>query len=288
MKEIEKMFDVLKTSPQLFLAQAWISTNQCAKANDGSNPRSIFFELAKHRAFVEDDEHYNSSTTHFLKASKLHALILGNGIWGALLATYESFFCPNICNFSITEFPLVHYARIARVTSSFSICLQSGDDIYVLQFFLLPGSNSNVEHSPRSILPFLMVIMEQRLISFKLLSGKALGEEVAVKALEFSKGNNDFCELGTYPLRFETLRYEEGLERLRLAFRQLQFGSEATEISLEQENTNTDAEKLEKGLITRAFTIAREKQKKIRICYNDLEPYFGKTLRDAEKGLGGK
>lgn len=251
-------------------------------------------ERAKFKVYVDDEEHYNSSTTHFLKASKLHGLILGIGIAGTLLATYKSFFCPSICNFCITEFPLVHYARLARLTASFAICLQStltGDDVYVLEFFLLPGSSD--EGYSWSFLPFLLTIMEQQLKSFKVLTGQLLGEGLSVKAIEFSKDNEfDYSKLGQsypYPLRFETLHYGEDMEKLRTAFHQLHFGCEVMDSSRVVSRVEPDNMAIEKS--KRAITMAsrREREKtSFRICYEDLQPYFGKTLRDAEKGLGGK
>ncbi|KAL0388411.1 UNVERIFIED_CONTAM: protein NLP6 [Sesamum radiatum] len=287
LNEIKQMFEVLKRSTQLHLAQAWIPSKNSLIVDNTPNG-TILMERAILKVFVDYEDDYNSPTTHFLKACKLHSLIVGKGIVGRILATCESFFCPSVSNFSITEYPLVHYARSARLTVSFAICLQSsltGDDIYVLEFFLLPGSSDG--RYSWSFLPFLLTIMERQLNSFKIATGQLLGEELSVKAIEFCKDNGfDSFKLGhaiPYPLKFETLHYGEEMSKLHSAFDQLNFGCDVMDCSVEQ--NSMAAEKLKRPTTLRPSKRERERTN-FRICYEDLRPYFGKSLKDAEKGLG--
>ncbi|KAL2230061.1 UNVERIFIED_CONTAM: Protein NLP6 [Sesamum indicum] len=288
LNEIKQMFEVLKRSAQLHLAQAWITSMNSLEVDNTPNSGTILMERAIFKVFVDYEDDYNSPTTHFLKACKLHSLIVGKGIVGRILATCESFFCPSVSNFSITEYPLVHYARSARLTVSFAICLQSsltGDDIYVLEFFLLPGSSDG--GYSWSFLPFLLTIMERQLNSFKVATGQLLGEELSVKAIEFCKDNGfDSFKLGhsvPYPLKFETLHYGEDMSKLRSVFDHLNFGCDVMDCSVEQNSMAAEKSK-------RATTLRPSKRERERtnfcICYEDLRPYFGKSLKDAEKGLG--
>ncbi|KAL0349010.1 UNVERIFIED_CONTAM: protein NLP6 [Sesamum angustifolium] len=235
LNEIKQMFEVLKRSAQLHLAQAWIPSKNSLIVDNTPNG-TILMERAILKVFVDYEDDYNSPTTHFLKAS--------------------------------------------RLTVYFAICLQSsltGDDIYVLEFFLLPGSSDG--RYSWSFLPFLLTIMERQLNSFKIATGQLLGEELSVKAIEFCKDNGfDSFKLGhaiPYPLKFETLHYGEEMSKLHSAFDQLNFGCDVMDCSVEQ--NSMAAEKLKRPTTLRPSKRERERTN-FRIGYEDLRLYFGKSL----------
>ncbi|KAD3641703.1 hypothetical protein E3N88_30927 [Mikania micrantha] len=74
----------------------------------------------------------------FLKACTERHLDRSCGLVGWALLTRGSFFCGDVTKFGEEEYPLVHDARMNRLSSCFAIFLHSveaGDD-YVLEFFL--------------------------------------------------------------------------------------------------------------------------------------------------------
>ncbi|KAK4405864.1 protein NLP7 [Sesamum angolense] len=73
------------------------------------------------------------------------------------------------------------------------------------------------------------------------------------------------------------------MSKLHSAFDQLNFGCDVMDCSVEQ--NSMAAEKLKRPSTLRPSKRERERTN-FRICYEDLRPYFGKSLKDAEKGLG--
>ncbi|KAL8266934.1 hypothetical protein R6Q59_004278 [Mikania micrantha] len=73
----------------------------------------------------------------FLKACRERHLDRSCGLVGRALLTRGSFFCGDVTKLSEEEYPLVHNARMNRLTSCFAIFLHSveADDEYVLEFF---------------------------------------------------------------------------------------------------------------------------------------------------------
>nr|XP_043614823.1 protein NLP7-like isoform X2 [Erigeron canadensis] len=77
---------------------------------------------------------------HFREACKQQHLDKFRGFVGRALLSHGSCYCQDVTELSEEEYPLVHNARISRLSSSFTIFLHSveGDyDEFVLEFFLL-------------------------------------------------------------------------------------------------------------------------------------------------------
>ncbi|KAK3024194.1 hypothetical protein RJ639_043771 [Escallonia herrerae] len=123
----------------------------------------------------------------FRDACAEHHLQKGQGVAGRAFASHASCFCEDISRFSKTEYPLVHYARMFGLTSSFAICLRSthtGDDEYILEFFMpLNTVNSN---NQQMLLDSLLATMKQHFRSLSVASGKQHEEGRSVKVIEAS------------------------------------------------------------------------------------------------------
>ncbi|KAL8208356.1 hypothetical protein R6Q57_007768 [Mikania cordata] len=74
----------------------------------------------------------------FMLASKNCHLEMSRGVAGRALSSRGSCFCVDVTRFDEEEYPLVHNARMCRLTSCFAIFLHcvEGNNDYVLEFFL--------------------------------------------------------------------------------------------------------------------------------------------------------
>ncbi|KAL8154626.1 protein NLP6-like [Apium graveolens] len=114
----------------------------------------------------------------FREACAEHHLLKGQGVAGRSFASQSSCFCEDITKFSKPEYPLVHYARMFGLSSSFAICLQSshtGNDNYILEFFMPPNTLEGNNHY--TMLDSMLSTMKKQFRSLKVASGKELDEE---------------------------------------------------------------------------------------------------------------
>ncbi|KAL7189694.1 hypothetical protein ACSBR1_039355 [Camellia fascicularis] len=128
----------------------------------------------------------------FLRACGHHHLRKGMGVVGTALKSLNLVFCADVTQFSITEYPMTHYAREFGLSGCgcFSVCLRSsnpGNDIYVLEFFL-PVSNKVGGNVMTSLMKEILGTMKKKIQSFKLASGEELGEELIVEVISFKYG----------------------------------------------------------------------------------------------------
>ncbi|KAF5753810.1 hypothetical protein HanXRQr2_Chr17g0784231 [Helianthus annuus] len=95
----------------------------------------------------------------FLKACRERHLDRSCGLVGKALLSRGSCFCGDVTKLSEAEYPLIHNARMYRLTSSFAImCSVEADDDYVLKFYLPPdirdsGQVSNLVQTLKHNIP---------------------------------------------------------------------------------------------------------------------------------------
>ncbi|PIN18905.1 hypothetical protein CDL12_08429 [Handroanthus impetiginosus] len=121
----------------------------------------------------------NIGISHFSDACKFNNLQSRKGIAGIVLSTKKPCLCRNLCDLSISGYPLAHYAKQARLSFCFAICLQSvysSDEICIVEFFFHPDRREDAYLW--SFLHLLFQIMEKKLSSLKVASGV---EEVIVE-----------------------------------------------------------------------------------------------------------
>ncbi|KAF4353235.1 hypothetical protein F8388_014703 [Cannabis sativa] len=122
----------------------------------------------------------------FREACLEHHLQKGQGVAGRAFYSRNLCFSSDITQFCKNEYPLVHYARMFELTSCFAVCLQSshtGNDNYVLEFFLPPNTNPSEQHT---ILGSLLATMKKHFQSLKVASGIGLEEEGIVEVVRVS------------------------------------------------------------------------------------------------------
>ncbi|KAL7249246.1 hypothetical protein ACSBR1_011407 [Camellia fascicularis] len=141
----------------------------------------------------EDDYDYDEDDygeyDDFRHVSSLSHLKNGVGVVGRALLSTNTVFCRDVTQLSLTEYPLAHYAREARLSGCFTICLESnctGNDVYVLEFFM-PMSN-NASENPYTSLRKILETMRKNLSCFRVASREELGEELHIEEISIQNG----------------------------------------------------------------------------------------------------
>ncbi|XP_073025391.1 LOW QUALITY PROTEIN: protein NLP6-like [Primulina eburnea] len=182
--EILEILTVVCETHMLPLAQTWVPCrHRSVLANgggfkktcssfDGSCMGQVCMSTTDVAFYVVDAHLWG-----FREACAEHHLQKGQGVAGRAFGSNNSCFCEDITKFCKTEYPLVHYARMFGLRSSFAICLRSthtGDDDYVLEFFLPP--NGQGYRDQQAFLDSLLVTMKQHFPSLRVASGKDLDD----------------------------------------------------------------------------------------------------------------
>ncbi|KAI3453572.1 hypothetical protein Pfo_010235 [Paulownia fortunei] len=165
--DITEMLELaIKAVPQLHMAQVWVPCKQCA--NTSTN-----LSCMERATFITTEDMHDQDMHEYLAACEFHKLQIGKGITRTLMSSNNKCcFCRNICDYSISENPLAHYAQKARLSFCFAICIESVhncNDLYVVEFFLQP--NSREDACGGSLVHLLLRIMETKLKNFKFASG---------------------------------------------------------------------------------------------------------------------
>ncbi|KAK4489220.1 hypothetical protein RD792_005015 [Penstemon davidsonii] len=195
--EILEIITVVCETHALPLAQTWVPCrHRSVLANgggfkkscssfDGSCMGQVCMSTTDVAFYVVDAHLWG-----FREACAEHHLQKGQGVAGRAFSSHNSCFCENITDFCKTEYPLVHYARMFGLRSSFAICLRSnhtGNDDYVIEFFLPSNIESYMEQ--QTLLDSILVTMKQHFGSLRVASGKDLDHEW--KSIEIIKASTD-------------------------------------------------------------------------------------------------
>lgn len=271
--EVNEAFSVIIEIPHLHIAKLWVPYEKCAKS---VNTRCM--ALASSATDLCND--MPTATNQIRQIHVQHR----KGILGMVLASEnKSCFCRNLGEFSIADQPLAHYDRRESRDICFAICLQSShtqDLLYVLEFFLYPGPGTY--DYLRAFLNFLLPILKQDLKSFKIASGKRLGDdELIIEVIEFSEDNTFTVSESNIPnvLPFRFKRVEYGQKEHRgNEDKQMESDSHATQT----EQCSEAASDIEKN--------PREKRRSsgVHLSLQILRPHFGKKLKDVAEELGGE
>ncbi|KAA8539137.1 hypothetical protein F0562_025829 [Nyssa sinensis] len=183
--EIYEVLEVVCKTPKLPLAQTWVPCKQCNSEAISSfrnkSPRVTLSNISDARY------HKNFELSDILEFSIIQSLQLqeDQGVVGRAYLCCNSSFCRDITQFSVTEYPMVYWARYCKLFGCFAICLKSshtGVDDYILEFFL-PPDEINYEHPRPQILDKILETMKQHFRSFKVASGEPLGVELFVEVI---------------------------------------------------------------------------------------------------------
>ncbi|KAF7813160.1 protein NLP6-like isoform X1 [Senna tora] len=190
--EILEILTVVCETHKLPLAQTWVpcrhrsvlayggGLKKICSSFDGSCMGQVCMSTTDVAFYVIDAHMWG-----FREACVEHHLQQGQGVAGKAFLSGNMCFCGNITQFCKTEYPLVHYALMFGLTSSFAICLQSshtGTDDYILEFFLPPRITNFNEQ--KTLLGSMLATMKQHFHSLKIAAGLDLVEEGSIEIVE--------------------------------------------------------------------------------------------------------
>lgn len=130
---------------RLPLALTWIPCypEEISDESIEVSARNVDKEAQKNKVVLCTQEstcYVNDVQMHgFLHACREHPLKEGQGMAGKALQSNHPFFCPDVKEYGIQEYPLVHHARKFGLNAAVAIRLRSmhtGKDDYILELFL--------------------------------------------------------------------------------------------------------------------------------------------------------
>lgn len=196
-EEIKRMLKIVRETHKLPFVRVWIPCMNLEMDHNGmyvsctehviSATNDVYF-VADEEMDANDhvyDDYYYDDMLCFRDISKLQPLQKDQGVVGKAFSSGKLCYCQNITEFSIIEYPLVHYARWCGLTTSFAICLKSRDNGYILELFLPPDNGD-----PRILLGSVLSTMGQHFRNFKVASGQELGNDSSVQVIKASSDKN--------------------------------------------------------------------------------------------------
>lgn len=162
---------------KLPLAQTWAPCTQQRKGgcrhSDENFTRCV--STVDSACYVADQE-----VTNFHEACSEHHLLKGEGIAGKAFLTNQPCFSEDITQFSKTEYPLAHHARVFDLHAAVAIRLRStytGTADFVLEFFL--PINCREAEDQRQMLDSLSSVVERTCQSLRVVTDQELAQEMS-------------------------------------------------------------------------------------------------------------
>lgn len=188
--EIHQVLDVVRKTHKLPLAQTWVPFRHSrAMTYIDECYLSCSASSSLHQHGDDRDWDKLGKMEELSRICEYHHVRKGWGLVGKAFLSRKHFFCMDVTQLPIAEYPLSNYIHIYGLTGCFAICLQSttgtGYHDCVLEFFLPPWNTISTD--PRTFLESLLATVNKHLRGFKIYPGEGLGlgEELSVAVANY-------------------------------------------------------------------------------------------------------
>ncbi|WOL16829.1 protein NLP1-like isoform X1 [Canna indica] len=173
--EIQMVLRASCESHNLPLAQTWISCIQQGKKGSRHSDENFkdCISTVDEACFVQDP-----SMMGFQQACSEHHMFRGEGVAGRAFMTNQPCFSSDITQYSKTEYPLSHHAKVFHLRAAVAIrlrCIHTGKLDFVLEFFLPVHCIKNEDQ--KLMLNSLSITIQQVCQSLRVVTAKELEDE---------------------------------------------------------------------------------------------------------------